>query len=300
MRAREAIRRGGCGRRVWSLSWRSSVSGLLREACGRIFELLLASVRREIEQAEGVREAFGATGEGGVGVEDVIADAEEGADGMFFAGNGAWLVDFRRAAVVVFARCHRIVERGVEVVVEVATERRYPILLPAMLGLVGEELLQWPAAHHHKMGVAFIELGKIAQRASEPGAAGATLLPVRAEHEVIDDELALASEEIEQALLALRRVELIILLDLHHRQAASSGGHAVVMLGQFLLVTEKGDARLAPFGLRDDRRMSDGLSHCKPPAVWRRRFCASEAWLSRRDRLFSGRNRSTFREARPE
>jgi hypothetical protein len=49
----------------------------------------------------------------------------------------------------------------------------------------------------------------------EEGAAGASLRPAGAKHEVIDHELAAAAEEIREGLSSLRRVEDIGLLDLH-------------------------------------------------------------------------------------
>jgi hypothetical protein len=45
------------------------------------------------------------------------------------------------------------------------------------------------------------------------GAAGAGFFPFWTEHEVINDELALAVEEIRQCLLAAGRVENVVLFD---------------------------------------------------------------------------------------
>ena len=54
-------------------------------------------------------------------------------------------------------------------------------------------------------------------------AADAAFVPARPEHEVLDDELAAAVEQIGQRLLALRRVEQIGLVDLDPGQFASFG-----------------------------------------------------------------------------
>ena len=52
-------------------------------------------------------------------------------------------------------------------------------------------------------------------------AARAALVPVGAEHEVIDHELAAAGEQVAERDAGLRRLEDIVLLDLHPRQLAA-------------------------------------------------------------------------------
>src|SRR3979490_3116715 len=69
-------------------------------------------------------------------------------------------------------------------------------------------------------------------------AAPATLLPPRTEHEMIDDQLATSLEEIAERLLAVGRVENVVLLDLHPRQLASLGAHLVTEPGEFLLLAQ--------------------------------------------------------------
>ena len=53
-------------------------------------------------------------------------------------------------------------------------------------------------------------------------AARAALVPARVEHEVVDDELAAALEQVEQARLAVRALEDVVLVDLDHRQLAGA------------------------------------------------------------------------------
>jgi hypothetical protein len=47
------------------------------------------------------------------------------------------------------------------------------------------------------------------------GAAGAGFLPLRTEHEVINDELAFAVEQIGERFLAARGIENVVLFDLY-------------------------------------------------------------------------------------
>ena len=70
------------------------------------------------------------------------------------------------------------------------------------------------------------------------GAARAAFAPIGAEHEVIDDQLATAGEEIAERLLSRRRVEHVILLDLDPGQGTPLGAELVAGLGQRLLFDE--------------------------------------------------------------
>src|SRR5947209_8682231 len=63
-----------------------SVGRALGPSSGRVFPILLTSVGRDIKQAIGVGQPFNAAGKGGVGMEYLVADAEEDADAMAFRG----------------------------------------------------------------------------------------------------------------------------------------------------------------------------------------------------------------------
>ena len=53
------------------------------------------------------------------------------------------------------------------------------------------------------------------------GAARAAVLPVRVEHEVVDDQLGATLEQVDEARRPVRPVEHVVLLDLDHRQLAA-------------------------------------------------------------------------------
>jgi hypothetical protein len=76
--------------------------------------------------------------------------------------------------------------------------------------------------------------------------AWAARLPARAVHEVIDDELALAAEQIGEGFLAARPVENIGLLDLYPRQLAPLFAERIALSGEFLFRGEQRLARLQP------------------------------------------------------
>src|SRR5712675_695180 len=79
----------------------------------------------------------------------------------------------------------------------------------------------------------------------------AALLPVGAEHEVVDDELALAREEIGERLLSLRAIEDVLLLDFFPRKLATLAAQRITLAREGLLQHEKFPARFHPFVVGD-------------------------------------------------
>src|SRR4029079_4366210 len=77
---------------------------------------------------------------------------------------------------------------------------------------------------------------------------------------MIDDELALAGEQLGESLCSLRRVEDIWLLHLHPGQSTTLGAQRVACLRELLLLSEQVFARCKPLFLRDDfMRLHDEL-----------------------------------------
>src|SRR5882724_12209641 len=70
-------------------------------------------------------------------------------------------------------------------------------------------------------------------------AVGATRLPPRAEHEVIDDQLAAPGKEVRQGLLPARSVEDVVLVHLDHREPAAFPAQRVALAGELLLLGEQ-------------------------------------------------------------
>src|SRR5215469_3389361 len=95
----------------------------------------------------------------------------------------------------------------------------------------------------------------------EVGAALATLLPSRTEHEVIDDELALIGKQLGEGLLAVARVEDIRLVHLDPRQSTTLSAQPVACAGELLLSGEKTFARGEPFLFRYDLVRLHGQLH---------------------------------------
>ena len=70
-------------------------------------------------------------------------------------------------------------------------------------------------------------------------AARAPVLPLRIEHEVVDDQLPATLEHVEQTHGAVRAVEHVVLLDLDHGEVAALGVERVALLGHVLLFGEQ-------------------------------------------------------------
>jgi hypothetical protein len=70
-------------------------------------------------------------------------------------------------------------------------------------------------------------------------ATGAPVVPLGVEHEVVDDELRAALEQVEQRPRAVGALELVGLCDLDHRELAALGVEPVALAGEVLLLVEQ-------------------------------------------------------------
>src|SRR4029079_14977133 len=96
------------------------------------------------------------------------------------------------------------------------------------------------------------------------GAARAALVPLGMEHEVVDDQLRPAVEQLAQRPPAARALELVGLGDLDHRELAALGVEPVALAGEVLLLLEQLAASGVPLLLRDDLRQAHGILLRRP------------------------------------
>src|SRR3954451_9991174 len=78
------------------------------------------------------------------------------------------------------------------------------------------------------------------------GAARAAVLPLRIEHEVVDDQLTTPLEQVEEADGAVTPVERVVLLDLDHGEIAPLGVDPVAHTGELLLLRQQRGPRREP------------------------------------------------------
>jgi hypothetical protein len=125
--------------------------------------------------------------------------------------------------------------------------------VPAHALLERFDLGQRRSRNRHQRHVVMLEMDESAVDViGLERAADAAFLPSRAEHEMIDDQLAASIEEVGERLLAVRPIEQIGLFDPDPGQLAALPCHLVADLGQRLLMRQMRLARDQPFFPRDD------------------------------------------------
>src|SRR5205814_3224019 len=87
------------------------------------------------------------------------------------------------------------------------------------------------------------------------GAAFATLFPARTEHEMINNQLAAALEQIGQSLFSLWAIKDIFLLDLDHWELAPCGTKRVALASELLFPRQQILPRDQPLSFRYDFRL---------------------------------------------
>src|SRR5262245_32657011 len=83
-------------------------------------------------------------------------------------------------------------------------------------------------------------------------AARAAVLPVRIEHEVVDDQLGSALEHVDESRRTVRTVEDVVLLDLDHWQVPALDVERVTTPGHVLLFREQRLAQGQPLAAGSD------------------------------------------------
>jgi len=143
------------------------------------------------------------------------------------------------APVVVFDRCHLGVDRDVEVVVEVAPQRRRPRERPPHAIAIGKQPLQWRPRDRDQRHVVVLKMEADAfEPVRDRRATRAPLGPVGTEHEVVDDELRSPREEAVECRLAPLGRERVVLLDRDPRQRGPLAGQLVASFRELLLLLE--------------------------------------------------------------
>src|SRR2546422_2087552 len=198
--------------------------------------------------------------------------------------------------------------RRLEVVVEIAAERRRPGEAPPHPPLVRLQLRERGPRHRRKRDVVIREVDDGAVEAIGNRRAGRTPRPiVGPEHEVVDEELRAPSEEIRQRGAALLGIEFVLLVDPDPRQLLPALRQLVAAPRQLFLRLKQLEpsgkplfpcsgcvlrhrASLFPVSSTNALKRSAASSHCA--AMWSRYRLA----LSRRLR-FRSQTRSRPRRA---
>ena len=84
-----------------------------------------------------------------------------------------------------------------------------------------------------------MQVGRVADVVGQERAGLAAFFPVRVEHEVVDQQLAVISEQVQQAGLTVPALEHVLLVYLGHRQPAPLGVQRVPLPGELLLLRQQ-------------------------------------------------------------
>src|SRR3984957_16741820 len=215
----------------------------------------LAAEQGHIEELIGRAEQLDDRAVAGPGTQDGAAIPVENAEAALLAGPGRPRLtpvgQLLCGPEVVFDRHDAFVVGHVEVVVEVVSQRRIPREGPAHPLPERLDRADRRPGYRRVRGVAGLQVSQVADVVGLIGADRAASVPGRVEHEVLDDELGPALEEIQQAGLAVRALEYVVLLHRDSGQPAEpgrdlpEGTHRLFLGGlQFL-------ARGQPLGGRD-------------------------------------------------
>ena len=213
--------------------------------------VFVAALGRQVEVVVGADQDVEAAGVRGVGVEDVagfvaIEDAQAGE--FAFGGVGLFVVVGGFSSGCIFG-----FEANAEVVVEVAAFRRDPVEGPAHAALEGLEFGEGRAGDgdHGHVVVGQVLVGAV-DVVGEEGAALAAFGPAGAEHEVVDDQLAAAAEQVGQAQFAVGALEAVGFVDFYPGQGAAFGAEFVPFAGEGFFVGQVLATGGEPFFPRDD------------------------------------------------
>ena len=159
----------------------------------------------------------------------------------FACSSSAWF------SVVVFDRRDGVVDRDVEVVVEVAAPRRRPREAPLHPVPIREQLLERRTGDGGERDVVVLEVQmRLVEAVGDRRAARAAFVPVGVEHEVVHDQLRTAVEQVGERGFALLGVEDVVLVDAHPRQLSPLAGEVVVQARQLLFGLEQLEPFLEP------------------------------------------------------
>ena len=187
---------------------------------------------------------------------NAVAVAEECADSEHLSRPSLpFGPEFGEAPVVVFDGGDVLAEGDVEVVVEVAAEGGVPGDGPAHPLPEWLDLGQRRPADEGQGGIPGVQVRQVADAVGQERAGRAALVRVRVEHEMVDQQLTPALEQLQQAGLAVRALELVLLADLGHRHPAPLSVQCIALPGELFLPGQQLLAGREPLLSGHDRRI---------------------------------------------
>ena len=147
----------------------------------------------------------------------------------------------------VLYRGNPLVQRDVEVVVEVGAVAAHPRELPKILLLVRRDLLDRRTRDGNHCRVLVCQVSQVGEVSCHERATLTTIIGRRLEHEVVDDQLRLGAEKILQRDWAVRALEVVSLRHGHHGKGPPVGLDGVDKASALFLLFEKSKTGCTPF-----------------------------------------------------
>src|SRR5262245_47137492 len=218
---------------------------------GKLDILLVAALVTKIEDVVGAVEQVDTAGVRGIGVKHgAVRILVEGAQALAVA---YFHIDV--LVVVIDGTTSDVLrlKRGLVIVVEVGPSRRDPFEGPPHPLLEALDLRERRPGDDNETHIALSEVRDHAAVVISPeGAVRASIFPLGCEHEVINGKLVSRAEQLDQALLAIRPLKDIGLVDILPGELTPLTGELVPELRKFFLLPQKIRTRFQPFLVRDD------------------------------------------------
>src|SRR5262249_6239587 len=127
-----------------------------------------------------------------------------------------------------------------EIAIEVAAAARDPVDAPAHSLSIGEELLERRSGREQQRRVSGLQVDDLWRECvGDRRADSASRRVGRAEHEVVDEQLRAAVEELGEGLLAVLSVERVVLLHLHPGELPALARELVAAARELLLLLQE-------------------------------------------------------------
>jgi hypothetical protein len=151
----------------------------------------------------------------------------------------ALLLQRRLVLVVVLDRSNTVIQRDMEVVVEVRAEGRNPGESPSHALLERFDLVERRAGHGYEGGLSGAQVREIREVVGGEGAAGACFCLAGAQHEVVDEQLLPTVKQVEERDFPRWPFKGVLLVKVDHGEVAQLGAQGFAGAEGFFLLDEE-------------------------------------------------------------
>ncbi|MNO57938.1 hypothetical protein D3C76_484860 [compost metagenome] len=231
--------------------------------------VFIAPLGRQVEVVVGTDQQIQAAGISRISMENLagLIAIEHAESGQFFLGAiGFFVVIGGLAGGDVFGAGGHT-----EVIVEITAFGRHPVEFPAHAPPERLEFSERCMGHRHHRDVMVrqVLVGPV-DVVGQERATGTAFIPAFGEHEMVNDQLAAAIEQVGEFQFAIGSLEVVVLVDFHPGQGAPFCAEFVPLLGESLFVSQVLFARGEPFFPRHNGVVLNvhGVFSCRGLGRW--------------------------------